>query len=173
MWCDILVMEKDCSVLFSLWVLFGFPLGCFLPVNFLRHLEPWSREPAVRASGALSSAGTHYQAGSWQLWIPSFQKFPEMSTILQNAGILLHGQVLHCLRSVNENFAREWGRPNLRVFSTLSSQDPHTFPRSPVGKGKTESQTLRTAEDLQHTECCTTNIRKTMCVVFTPEDFIF
>lgn len=103
----------------SLW------LPCwFLAIYFQRYLSLGPGNLLTVANGALSSTGTCYQTGGWQLWTPAFQKFPEKSALLQNAGILFHRQVLSCLRNINEYLARGWRRPNLRVFLTLSSQDP-------------------------------------------------
>lgn len=118
----ILVIEKDHSVLSSLRLLFGFPLGWFSPTNFQRPLSLGPGNPWAVASGALHHAWARHPAGGWQRWTQSFQKFPEVSAVLPYAGIPLHE--LSCLRSVNENFARDWGRPNLRVFLTLSLLGP-------------------------------------------------
>lgn len=129
---SILVIKKDCSVfpLSSLWLPFGLVLTCQLS----QASEPWSREPIGRGKWSSGQCWAHHQAGGWQLWTQSFHRFPEMCAVLQESGIPSHGQGLRCLRTVNENFARGWKRPNLGAFLTLSPWDPLIVPRRPLGK---------------------------------------
>lgn len=129
------------------------PMGC----GKWRSGQGWGSPPSRRlaAVGSIISAVSRNVCCSAGCW----DSFTETSG--------------SCLRSVNENFARGWGRPNLSAFLTLSSWDPLIVSGNPLGKWKTE-KTRR--EDLLWTcslESLVLQHKENSMHVSAPEDFIF